>query len=129
MNPSVVLAVATGGALGSVARYAVGVASVRLLGSGFPWGTLFINVLGSFVIGALAEAFALRWDASQATRAFWTVGICGGFTTFSTFSLDFAGLASRGASLPALLYVAASVVLGIGALYLAMGLARAMLAP
>ena len=60
MNPWVVLASAAGGTLGTIARYAVGVISLRLLGSGFPYGTLFINISGSFLIGVFAELFALR---------------------------------------------------------------------
>ena len=117
MNPWVVLASAAGGTLGTIARYAVGVISLRLLGSGFPYGTLFINISGSFLIGVFAELFALRWNASQEMRAFLTVGICGGYTTFSTFSLDFSVLLGRGHLLLGLLYVFASVIVGILALY------------
>jgi CrcB protein len=124
MNPAAIGAVAAGGALGSVGRYLVGVASVRLLGLGFPWGTLFINVLGSFVLGAFAEWFALSWNASQTTRLFLTVGICGGFTTFSTFSLDVAVLIGRGALNAAAIYAITSVVLGITALYAGFHLVR-----
>jgi CrcB protein len=117
MNPWVVLASAAGGTLGTIARYAVGMISLRLLGSGFPYGTLFINISGSFLIGVFAELFALRWNASQEMRAFLTVGICGGYTTFSTFSLDFSVLLGRGHLLLGLLYVFASVIVGILALY------------
>ena len=117
MNPWVVLASAAGGTLGTIARYAVGVISLRLLGSGFPYGTLLINISGSFLIGVFAELFALRWNASQEMRAFLTVGICGGYTTFSTFSLDFSVLLGRGHLLLGLLYVFASVIVGILALY------------
>jgi CrcB protein len=117
MNPWVVLASAAGGTLGTIARYAVGVISLRLLGAGFPYGTLFINISGSFLIGVFAELFALRWNASQEMRAFLTVGICGGYTTFSTFSLDFSVLLGRGHLLLGLLYVFASVIVGVLALY------------
>jgi len=86
MTPRFILAVAAGGALGSVARYLVGIGSGKLLGTDFPWGTLIINVTGSFLIGAFVGLFAAKWDLSQATRIFLTVGICGGYTTFSTFS-------------------------------------------
>jgi fluoride exporter len=88
MNLQLIVAVAFGGAVGSVARYLVGIGSGKLFGLAFPWGALIINIVGSFLIGVFVESFALRWDLPQVARAFLTVGICGGFTTFSTFSLD-----------------------------------------
>jgi len=109
--------IAVGGALGSMARYATGVYVGRWLGMAFPWGTLLINIIGSLLIGVFAEAFALRWDASQSTRVFLVVGICGGYTTFSTFSLDVVTLINRGEALAAGAYIVASVVLGVLALY------------
>src|ERR1700754_694078 len=80
--------IALGGALGSMGRYATGVYVGRWLGTAFPWSTLIINVFGSFLMAVFAEASALRWDTSQSARVFLIVGICGGYTTFSTFSLD-----------------------------------------
>lgn len=127
MNPTAFAAVALGGALGSVGRYLVGIYFGRWLGTGFPWGTLFINVTGSFLIGALAEAFALRWDTSQTTRIFLVVGICGGYTTFSTFSLDVVTLIGRGEFLMAASYAIGSVVLSVSALYAALHVMRAVL--
>ncbi|HZQ74562.1 MAG TPA: fluoride efflux transporter CrcB [Burkholderiales bacterium] len=125
LSLNLVLAVALGGALGSVARYLVGVGATRLFGLEFPWGTLIINVAGSFLIGAFVEMFALKWDLPQEARVFLTVGICGGFTTFSTFSLDAYTLMERGAWWPAAAYVVASVVLSIAALVAALHLLRA----
>ena len=119
--------VAAGRAIATVARYMVGIYAGRLLGAGFPWGTLFINVTGSFLIGVFVEAFALKWDASEATRAFLVVGICGGYTTFSTFPLDFVTLMNRGQTLYAFTYAIASSVLSIAALYVALNLMRAIL--
>ena len=127
MNLQLVLAVAIGGAIGSVARYGVGIGSTKLFGLAFPWGTLIINIVGSFLIGAFAESFALRWDAPQAVRVFLTIGICGGFTTFSTFSLDAYLLMERGELWPAAAYMAGSVVLSIGALVAGLCLMRAAL--
>ena len=124
MNPSALLAVTLGGALGSVARYVVAIYAGRWFGLDFPWGTLIINVSGSFLIGALAESFALVWDVGQATRVFLVVGICGGFTTFSTFSLDVVTLINRGEIVAATLYVVASVALSILALYAALHVMR-----
>ena len=83
-----ILAAAAGGALGSVARYVVGIASGKLSGTDFPWGTLIIDVTGSFLFGAFVGLSASKWRLSQAMRISLTVGICGGYTTFSTFSLD-----------------------------------------
>jgi CrcB protein len=111
------LSIALGGALGSMARYATGIYVARLLGTAFPWSTLLINIVGSFLIGAFAESFALRWGVSQSTRAFLVVGICGGFTTFSTFSLDIVTLVNRGEMLTAGAYIVASVALGLLGLY------------
>ena len=110
--------------MGSLARYFVGIYAGRLLGTAFPWGTLFINVTGSFLIGAFAESFALRWDAAQSTRVFLVVGICGGYTTFSTFSLDVVTLLNRGELIAATAYMAASVVLSVAALYAALHVMR-----
>ena len=88
INLQLILAVAAGGAAGSVARFIVGVWSTRAFGLEFPWGTLIINITGSFLIGVFAELFALHWDAPQSLRVLLTVGICGGYTTFSTFSFE-----------------------------------------
>jgi CrcB protein len=126
MNPQFLLAVAAGGALGSVARYLVGIGSGKLFGTSFPWGTLIINVTGSFLIGALAGLFAIKWDFPQTARLFLTVGICGGYTTFSTFSLDAWYLLERGENAASLAYMVASVVLSVGALVGALLLIRAL---
>lgn len=126
MNVQLILAVAAGGALGSVARYLGGIASGKLFGLDFPWGTLIINIAGSFLIGTLAELFALKWDASQAVRVFLIVGVCGGFTTFSTFSLDSYTLMQRGELWQAAAYMAASVVLSIAALFAGLHLIRTL---
>jgi fluoride exporter len=124
LNPTFIVAVAAGGALGSVTRYLVGVASGRLFGTNFPWGTLIINVTGSFLIGAFVGLFATRWDLPQAARIFLTVGICGGYTTFSTFSLDAWYLIERGQNVASLMYMLFSVVLSVLALIGALQLAK-----
>jgi CrcB protein len=126
MSLQFIVAVAIGGAVGSVARYLVGIGSGKLFGTDFPWGTLIINVTGSFLIGALVGLFAVRWDLSQAMRIFLTVGICGGYTTFSTFSLDAYYLMERGQTLASFAYMVASVALSVGALIAALRLVRAV---
>jgi fluoride exporter len=127
MTPQLILVVAGGGALGSVARYLVGIGSAKLFGTDLPWGTLIINVTGSFLIGAVVGLLAAKWDLSQAMRIFLTVGICGGFTTFSTFSLDTYYLIERGHTLASFAYMMASVALSVGALIAALRLVRAVL--
>ncbi len=116
--------IAAGGAVGAVARYFVMSAVGRLWGSGFPWGTLTANVVGSFVLGVLVEVLALKWSAAQGMRAFLVVGMLGAFTTFSTFSLDVATLYERGALVSAAAYMLASLVLAVGALFVGLALAR-----
>ncbi|WP_399697018.1 fluoride efflux transporter CrcB [Xenophilus sp.] len=118
------LIVFLGGGLGSAMRHGVNVLAARYVASGFPFGTLAINVLGSFVMGLIVELLALRMGLPQNLRLFLTTGILGGFTTFSTFSLEAALLHERGQTALAGGYVAASVVLGIGALFLGMALVR-----
>jgi len=115
-----VLWVALGGALGSVARYALSGIAVRWLGAAFPYGTLFVNVMGSFAIGLLAALVAAdgRPQLGADARAFLLVGVLGGFTTFSSFSLETLNLARSGALAPALLNVAGSVVLCLAAVSL-----------
>ncbi|MFL1874397.1 fluoride efflux transporter CrcB [Hansschlegelia beijingensis] len=120
-----VLLVALGGALGSVARYLVNIASSRVFGMGFPWGTLTVNVVGGFAMGLLAALLALK-GGSQEMRVFLMTGVLGGFTTFSAFSLDAVALWERGAAGLAAGYVAASVALSIGALFGGLALGRAL---
>ncbi len=117
-----------GAGLGGGVRHGVNLAVARLLPTiGFPLATLLINVAGSFLMGVLAGAFALRGEASQPLRLFLTTGIRGGFTTFSTFSLDAVALWQRGEGGAALLYVAASVGLGLAGLVAGLGLSRVLL--
>jgi fluoride exporter len=110
------LAVSLGGALGAAGRYLVMVWVGHWLGHGFPFGTLAVNIVGSFLLGALIETSALVWSPSPEIRAFIVVGVLGAFTTFSTFSLDAYTLWVRGDVVQAAIYVAASIVLCIFAL-------------
>jgi CrcB protein len=126
LNIQYILAVAAGGALGAVVRYLVAIGSGRAFGTDFPWGTLIINVTGSFLIGAFAALFAAKWNLPQSARLFLTVGICGGYTTFSTFSLDAWYLIERGQTWASATYMIASVVLSVGALIAAMQIVRAL---
>jgi CrcB protein len=120
------LLVAAGGAAGSVARYSLALGIARLTGPGFPWGTVLINITGSFIIGWFAELTASygRYPASDATRALVMAGMCGGFTTFSAFSLQTIDLLRAGEILPASFNVIGSVVLCLLATALGMRLAQ-----
>ena len=120
------LLVAAGGAIGASLRHLVNLASLRLAGPGFPWGTMAVNVAGSFAMGVFVELLARRFNASNELRLFIATGVLGGFTTFSAFSLDFAVLWERGAALPALAYAITSVVGSILALFLGLWLARSI---
>jgi CrcB protein len=115
-----ILLVALGGAVGSVARYGVGYAAARLLGLGFPVGTLIVNVVGGLLMGLLAARVGPQ---DENARLLLGVGMLGGFTTFSTFSLETVRLIETQLG-GALLYVFASVVLSIGACWLGLVLGR-----
>ena len=114
------LLVAVGGALGAVARYGVGIGAARWLGLGFPWGTLAVNVVGGFAMGWLAARVG---PEQEALRLALGVGVLGGFTTFSAFSLETVRLMEHQPGLAAL-YAAASVVLSVGACWLGLYLGR-----
>ena len=120
------LLVAAGGAIGAALRHLVNVGALRLVGSGFPWATLAINIAGSFAMGVFVELLGRRFGGSNELRLFVATGILGGFTTFSAFSLDFALLWERGDTAAALSYAMASVILSIAGLFLGLWLARAL---
>jgi CrcB protein len=118
--------VALGGAVGSSLRHLTNLASLRLLGPGFPWGTLTVNILGCFAMGLTIELLGRRLGGSPELRLFIATGVLGGYTTFSAFSLDFATLTERGAIFHGIIYLLASVVLSIGALFAGLWLARSV---
>ena len=115
-----------GAGIGGALRHGVNVACARACGPAFPWGTLTVNILGSLAMGLIAGWLLARADAtwSQPLRLFLTTGLLGGFTTFSTFSLDTAVMWERGQAGLAAVYVAASVAGALGALALGLALAR-----
>jgi CrcB protein len=118
------LIVFLGGGLGAAIRHGVNLGIARLLGTGFPFATLLINVTGSLIMGLAAAYFAFKGDASQHWRLFLTTGILGGYTTFSTFSLDVALLYERGEIGLAALYVLLSVAVSIAGLFAGLALVR-----
>ena len=118
------LVVFLGGGLGAASRHLVNVLAARMFGLAYPWGTIIVNVAGSLAMGALIGWWASRSGMNTQWRLFAATGFLGGFTTFSAFSLDFAGMWERGAVGPALLYAATSVVLAIAALFAGLALGR-----
>lgn len=123
---SSIVAIAAGGAVGAVARYLLTIQFGHLLGLGFPYGTLIINVAGSMFLGMLLEVMALFWSVGNDFRAFLVIGVLGSFTTFSTFSLDVMVMFNRGDIVAASLYVLASV--GFALVAFAGGMAAVRLA-
>ena len=113
MTAKMLLSVAAGGAIGAMGRYLIMIRVGQWLGAGFPFATLAVNILGSFILGALIEVMALAWSPSAEVRAFLVVGMLGALTTFSTFSMDLFYLMERGDVFGAGLYVMASVGLCI----------------
>ena len=120
------LVVAAGGAIGASLRHLVNLAALRLIGPTFPWGTLTVNIVGSFAMGVFIELLARRVGASSELRLFVATGILGGFTTFSAFSLDVAVLWERGAHAAAAGYVAASVAGAVAALFAGLAIVRGL---
>jgi CrcB protein len=124
----VYLYVAIGGALGSVARFWLANAMAMVTGAEFPWGTLLINIIGSFVISffGMLTGSSPRFAVPNEMRVFVTVGLCGGFTTFSSFSIQTLELVRTGQPGRAGLYAAASVILCLAACALGFATAAAV---
>jgi len=118
------LIVFIGAGIGGALRHGVNIGAARLFGFGFPFGTFIVNVAGSFAMGLLAVFFAYRAGVPQHVRLFLTTGILGGFTTFSTFSLDTALLIERHSLGLAAGYVIGSVAAGLAALFFGLAVFR-----
>ena len=118
------LLVFVGGGVGAALRHGVNRAALALLGGGSPFGTLTVNVLGSYLMGVLAGLLLARGMGEHPVRLFLATGVLGGFTTFSAFSLDAALMWQRGELASLGIYAAASVVGSIGALLLGLATAR-----
>ena len=118
------LIVFLGAGIGGALRHGVNVGAARLFGYGFPFGTLIVNVVGSFMMGAFAGYFAFRPGISQHMRLFLTTGVLGGFTTFSAFSLDAALLIERHSYGLAAGYVVGTVAASLSGLFFGLALFR-----
>ena len=125
-DPRLLVAVLVGGGLGSVLRYGVTMAVTQRVGQGFAWGTLLINLTGSLAIGLVAGWLQTRGlGIAPVARTFLTVGLLGGFTTFSAFSLDTLTALAGGAAASGVLYAGLSVIGGILAAFAGIAVARA----
>jgi CrcB protein len=118
------LIVFLGAGIGGALRHGVNVGATRLFGLGFPYGTFIVNIVGSFLMGLLAGYFAYRAGVPQHVRLFLTTGILGGFTTFSTFSLDAALLVERHQFGAAAGYMVGSLAAGVAALFFGLAVFR-----
>lgn len=123
-QPIHLLLVMTGGGIGAGLRYLCGRWALALFGPGYPWGTLSVNIVGSLAMGLLAGVLA-RTGGSEQIRLFIGVGLLGGFTTFSAFSLELYEMLLRGALPTALAYAAISITAGVAGLWIAIHLVRA----
>ncbi|MDQ6989894.1 MAG: fluoride efflux transporter CrcB [Mariprofundaceae bacterium] len=119
-----VLAIAVGASCGAVCRWWVVLLMQRYLGAGYPWATLLVNALGSFILGFLVVYFLDRSHLSDLMRLMLTVGFLGSFTTFSTFSVETVRLMEQGAVGVGLLHIVGSVVLCVSLAWLGMLLAK-----
>ena len=117
-----------GGAIGAGARHLVGRAALALWGPGFPVGTLAVNVIGGLAMGLLAGWLATRASGDEALRYLLGVGVLGGFTTFSAFSLETVLMLQRNEYGTALFYILASVIFSIAALFAGLQISRAVAA-
>mgnify|MGYP006120473267 FL=1 len=123
---NMILAVAAGGAIGAVLRLIVGRGMFYLMGSEFPWGTLVVNILGSFLVGLFVEILSLRFSLSHEWQGFIIIGVFGGFTTFSAFSLEVSLMIEKGDFSTAALYGLVSMFIGVLALFIGLFAGRAL---
>jgi CrcB protein len=128
MRAMILAAVGVGGAIGSMARYLIAGWVQSPAWNGFPYGIFIVNITGGFLMGLMIEGMALKFNVTPVTRAFLTTGIMGGYTTFSTFSLEAAMLIERHAYGQATAYIAGSALLSIIALFAGLWLMRSIYA-
>ena len=118
------LVIGCGGAVGAMMRYGLGLRVTLLAGSAFPWGTLLVNIVGCFLAGLLFALAVTRTPLSDLLRNGLQIGLLGGFTTFSAFSIDAITLFDQGLWLRGLLYIVTSVIVSLLGTYLGMSVGR-----
>ncbi|MBL4601695.1 MAG: fluoride efflux transporter CrcB [Emcibacteraceae bacterium] len=124
---NMIFAVAAGGAIGATGRFLVGRLMFNIMGPGFPWGTLTVNILGSFIIGLMVELLALRFSLSHEWQGFIIIGLLGGFTTFSALSLEVGLMLEKNQIGTAALYACGSMFVGLVALFAGIYAGRALI--
>ena len=122
------LYVALGGALGASGRYAIGLVALHYTNGNFYWGTIFVNIVGSILLGAIAAILHTAWAPSQEIQKFLIVGLLGGFTTFSAFSFEIVDLFEKDRIVFAVAYTVCSVFLSVLGLFAGLRLTRALFA-
>lgn len=118
--------VMAGGAVGAALRYHLGRLSMQVLGTGYPWGTLAANIAGGLAMGLLMGSLGRFGSGAESARLLLGVGVLGGFTTFSAFSLETVMMIERGQMVPAFGYVLASVLGAVGAVFLGLWAVRSV---
>ena len=118
---NMIFAVAAGGAIGATGRFLVGRLMLNIMGPGFPWGTLTVNILGSFLIGLAVQLLAMRYSLSHEWQGFLIIGVLGGFTTFSAFSMEVGLMIEKGQLSTAAFYAFGSLFVGLAALFVGRG--------
>lgn len=125
-GPITWLAIASGGAIGALARYGVSHIALRLMGPNFPWGTLTVNAVGSVAMGAIVAWLVASDLQETALKSFLTIGILGAFTTFSTFALDAVTLYKDRSLMVAASYIFVSLIFSIGGVLLGLFVGRTL---
>lgn len=123
---NMIFAVAAGGAIGATGRFLVGRLMFNIMGPGFPWGTLTVNIIGSFLIGLTVQLLAMRYNLSHEWQGFLVIGVLGGFTTFSAFSMELGLMIEKGQLGVAALYAFGSMFVGVAALFIGIYAGRAL---
>ena len=118
------LVIGCGGAVGALIRYVLGFRITLLVGNAFPWGTLFVNIVGCFLAGLLLTLFVTRIPLSDLLRNGLQIGLLGGFTTFSAFSIDAITLFDQGFWLRGVSYIVTSVIVSLLGAYLGVSVGR-----
>ena len=122
---NMMFAVAAGGAIGATGRFLMGLLMLTVMGPGFPWGTLSVNILGSFLLGFIVNLMATRYSLSHIWQGFLVIGVLGGFTTFSAFSLEVALMLQKNEIGAAAFYAFGSILIGVLALFAGLYAGRA----
>ena len=123
---NMILPITAGGAIGTTGRFLVGRMMFKIMGPGFPWGTLTVNVIGSFLIGLTVQMLAVHYSLSYEWQGFLIIGVRDGFTTFSAFSMELGLMIEKGQFSTAALYAFGSMFIGVAALFIGIYAGRSL---